>query len=139
MILARATFAALALLGLIGPAAAAEFWLKAWTVAAIEGAAEQRQALAGAIGQKIVLSERQIVDPLSRDCEAGVDLSDIRLRPVGELAGHFGALWTWPKFAEKEEIFGWARCEGSNIGAFAFVGPQQGYLFYEDGVIVELR
>ena len=135
----------LGLLGLTGlfiPDARSErpFWQKSWTIAAVTGGTtEERSALSSTIGYRIVMDPTQIIDPVAEDCREGVSYDDIQSRPVTELGGHFGRFWKWPNFPKHSVPYGWVRCEGSNVGAFAFIDAAHGYLFYEGGMILDLR
>src|SRR5580658_188884 len=121
----------------LAPAVRAEtpFWLKTWTVARIDGADADRTIFVQAIGKQIVLAADRLVDPLGEDCEHGLSYDDVRSRPVAKLGAHFGAFWKFPEFPSPAATYGWIRCDGTNIGAFAFVDGGQAYLFYEGGAV----
>ena len=118
---------------------AAPFWQREWTITRIDGKPVDRQTLAPLRGAKVTLRADGMDIPALHSCQTGGDLSDIRLRPVAEMGRHFGHFWAWSRLPQPRAIYGWARCDGSNIGAFAVAGPQRAYLFYEDGAIIVLR
>ncbi|MEE3627760.1 hypothetical protein UCD39_27935 [Nitrospirillum sp. BR 11752] len=116
------------------------FWQKTWTVTAIEGATSiDRASLSSTIGLQIVMKADALTDPLAEDCTRALSYDDIKSRPIADLNQHFGANWTWPSFSGTQVTYGWVRCDGSNVGAFAFVDPQKAYLFYEAGAILVLK
>ncbi|TWB09718.1 hypothetical protein FBZ89_13819 [Nitrospirillum amazonense] len=119
---------------------AAPFWQKTWTVTAIEGGTVQDRALlSSAIGLQVAMKADTLTDPFAEDCTRGLSYDDIKSRPVSELGQHFGDSWKWPAFSNAQATYGWVRCDGSNVGAFAFVDAQKAYLFYEAGAILVLK
>jgi hypothetical protein len=115
------------------------FWLKAWTVAEVDSAPADRATFARAIGMQIVMEADRLVDPLAEDCTQDLSYSDIQPRPVAEMGTHFGTFWKWPTFSKSTATYGWIRCAGSNVGAFAFVDSGRAYLFYEGGAVLRLK
>lgn len=123
-----------------GAQPAAPFWQKTWTVTAIEGATTQDRALlSSAIGLQVVMKADALTDPFAEDCTHALSYDDIKSRPVADLGQHFGGSWKWPAFPQPQATYGWIRCDGSNVGAFAFVDAQKAYLFYEAGAVLVLK
>lgn len=91
------------------------------------------------IGAVIVLGDHEILDPLTDDCRNGVSYEDVQIRPVKDLGPHFGNFWRWPSLPADTLAYGWVRCAGTNVGAFAFVDARHGYRFYEDGLVLQLQ
>jgi hypothetical protein len=115
------------------------FWLKTWSVAEIDSSAADRASFSSTIGKHIAMEPNRLVNPLAEDCMEGLSYDDVRPRPIAELDEHFGAFWKWPPLSKPMTTYGWIRCKGSNVGAFAFVNAKLGYLFYEGGTIIVLR
>ena len=123
----------------VSAAASNMFWLKTWTIAAVMGDRTEIEWANGMIGKSISLSEHKIKDPLTSDCQQAVSYEDVQVRPVKGLARHFGDFWKWPPGLSGDVAYGWIRCAGTNIGAFAFVDPGHAYRFYENGIIFRLQ
>lgn len=127
-----------ALLNLIA-AAPTPVWQRTWTVAAITGPHAGAAGLGGIVGQPVVLAPDRARTPVDEPCPTAPDYADLRARPRAELGRHFGAFWRWPAALGARPVFGWVRCGRSNLGAFAFADARHGYLFFEDGIVIELR
>ena len=120
-------------------AAPVPFWQKTWTIAAISGTADQTKGIAGLVGKPVTLSPTKVETPLTEPCATAPDYRDVIKRPRARLGRHFGAFWRWPPRLGAMPVYGWVRCERTNVGAFAFADAAHGYLFYEDGIVVSLR
>jgi hypothetical protein len=123
----------------VSAAASDRFWLKTWTVAGVVGDQTEMAWANTMVGSSISLAEHKIVDPMTGDCQQAVSYDDVQIRPVKDLGRHFGDFWQWPPGLSGEVAYGWIRCAGTNVGAFAFVDARHAYRFYENGIVFRLQ
>jgi hypothetical protein len=118
-----------------------DFWLKHWRFGPMLGSARAVAGMKGVHADYIELGRDRIDHPLGDGvCTDRVDYSDLKHRTRAALARDVGALWRFPAAVDQPgSVSGWIKCGGAHAAAVAFVNPRQGYLFFEDGLIITLR
>ena len=139
--LAFATAAAL----LSATAAAAEPWLRAWTIEQVICPTCDARTLAGisqAVGQKITLAPDRFTNPLYASCEKGADYSDIKPRPA-DVAARLMQPGKLPALSGATVLAGAVKCAresgpGNTVARVVFDGAT-GYYLFEEGAIIVLK
>jgi len=133
---------ALSVLG--APAAAAEPWLRAWTIERVICPTCDARTLSGinqAVGQRIVLAPDRFTNPLYMSCEKGADYSDIKPRPA-DVAAQLMVPGKLPA-TSGSVLAGAVKCAresgpGNTVARVVFDGST-GYYLFEEGAIIVLK